>query len=144
MAAPLDPAIRDQVFGDLRTARGLAEAGQVEEADLAIRRAWGQLPEPKLSWDISRTALSSIAKLYRDLGRFPEALTWANEYFNSNTLPGDGTPLILLGSIHYQAGDLEAAREHFHKAFVLAGKRAFAGENPEFFKLARAKTDTGR
>lgn len=81
-----------------------------------------------------------MAKFYRDAKMYPQALRWAKDVFRCNPLRGDCQPYVVLGSIHLEAGDTAAALESLQKAYDLAGKRAFQGEDPKYLKFVQAHT----
>jgi tetratricopeptide (TPR) repeat protein len=139
MVKPLEKAIVDQVYAEMREGYARLKDGKPDEAEQHFLRAWALIPEPKLGWDISQITVIRIAKVYRSLKKFLEALRWARDVFKCKPLPGDAEPYILLGSIHFEAGELDAAREHFQKAFDLAGKRGFEGEDPAYLKFLKEK-----
>lgn len=139
MVKPLDNAIAERVYAEMRQGYTLLKEGKADKAESFFLRAWDLIPDPKFGWDISQITIIRIAKFYRDARKFPEALRWAKDIFRCRPLPNDAEPYVVLGSIHLEAGELDAAREKFEKAFELAGKRGFDGEDPKYLKFLKEK-----
>lgn len=135
----LDPAIRDKIDATFRVAKQQLESGDIPSALRSAAEGWSQLPEPKFSWDVSKSFTHAYATLYRDAARYNEAIGLMEMLFASGTVkPHQDRPYFILGTIYYELGDLESARRWLGEANRISKGRCFRDE-PEKYKKAAAK-----
>lgn len=135
----LDTSLRDEIDLAFRSARQHLEEGQLDVAIARGQAAWARLPEPKFGWDVSKSYTHALATLYRDAGRFGEAVTLMTALFASGTVqPHQDRPHFILGTIYYEMGDMENARRWLGEANRISKGRCFRDE-PEKYRKAIAK-----
>ena len=137
MVTQLDQNIVDKIYAEMREGYARVKKGEYAEAEPHFLRAWHMIPDPRYDWDISQITVYRITKFYRDAKRFADAERWAQDAFKCNPLPGDGEPYVILGSVYFESGALNLARENFQKAFELSGERVFEGEDIRYFKFLK-------
>jgi tetratricopeptide (TPR) repeat protein len=142
MAQSLPIEISEQETKLRNEAFALKKEMKYAEAESKYIAAWHSLPEPKHHWDSSQSILKSVVRFYFEQRRFPEAEQWAKEVFKCDPLPGDAAPYIVLGKIYLEAGREDLAGEQLVKAFELAGRRGFVGEEPKYLKFAQDQMKT--
>lgn len=109
--------------------------GNATAAESGFMAAWERIPEPRYSWDISQLTVIRLAKFYLEIQKFDDARSWAARIHECGPNPADGEPFVLQGSVEFVAGRLGEARAFFARAFDVAGRRAFRGEDPRYLKL---------
>lgn len=109
------------------------------EAEERYLAAWNILPNPKHNWDSSQSILKSLVRFYFEIKNYFESEKWAREIFKCDILPGDAVPYIILGKVFFESGQIDLAREFLIKAFEIAGRRGFVGEDPKYLKFAQEK-----
>lgn len=135
MVQDLDQVLDGQRRQEISAGAAQVAAGNFEGAETHYMKAWDLLPEPIYDWDCSEITLYRIADFYLKWGKFETALSWANLVFNTNPLPGDGSPYVTIGAIHFEAGHLDAAYENFKKAVSLSKQRVFQGVDKKYFEF---------
>lgn len=106
--------MRTQIVGDAASYGALGQflmlAGELEEAKTMFRRQM----EADRSAD---SALLQLAQLERSTGNVEAAIEHALDYMELQ--PDDLDPLLLLGNLYQEAGDMESARASFERAQVI-------------------------
>ena len=110
-----------------------------ESAEIHYLKAWDLLPEPKYDWDVSQILIYRISDFYLEWKKFETAIEWAKQVFRTSPSASDGTPHIVFGKIYFESGNVDLALDNFIKAYEVAGKRAFEGEDPKYLKFYREK-----
>jgi tetratricopeptide (TPR) repeat protein len=95
---------------DVAAARKAAEAGRLDEARQAYKRALMASPQ-------SPFLLRELASIERRVGDFPSALQHAQQA--AQLEPGDVRNLTVLGELYEQQGDWEAAAKTYEAAAAL-------------------------
>lgn len=135
----LDISLRDEIDKQFRSARAQLNAGSIEHAVQTGREAWSRLPEPKFGWDVSKSYTHALALLYRDAKMFSEGIKLMESLFASGTvLAHQDRPYFVLGTLYYEAGDLENARRWLGDANRISKGRTFRDE-PEKYRQALSK-----
>jgi tetratricopeptide (TPR) repeat protein len=139
MVRQLDKERDEIIRAEIGKAYHFKNGGHWEEGEKHLINAWQLYPEPKYNWDYSEMSLYIIAEFYLDWKKYDQAKKWAQEVFKCEPEPGDGTPYLFLGKIHYEEGELDEARKYFEKAHEVSGRRVFQGEDPKYFKFLKEK-----
>jgi tetratricopeptide (TPR) repeat protein len=135
----LDKTQDDAIMAEIDKAYQNKNAGRWEEAEKHYLHSWKLFPEPKYGWGMSQMMLYFLAEFYLEWKKYDLAKKWAQEVFKCEPNPGDGTPYLFLGKIHYEEGQLDEARKHFEKAHEVSGRRVFQDEDPKYFKFLKDK-----
>lgn len=140
MVQPLEKTLSDEIISCINAGYAQKKTGAYNEAERHYLRAWSLFPEPKYEWDSSQITLYSIADFYLEWKKFDKALDWVNLVFKTAVLPGDASPYVVIGKIYFEAANLDLAFDNFNKAFSLAKKRGFDGEDKKYldFYIKRA------
>jgi tetratricopeptide (TPR) repeat protein len=140
MVKQLDPGIANEILALIKQGFALTKQGDFVAAETYYLSAWEKIPEPKFSWDVSESTLRSVARFYRNASRFEEAKAWMNKLFDSGSIaPYDAEPCLLLGTIHYEAGELDLARKYLQEADRISKGRAFQDQDPKYYKFLKQK-----
>jgi tetratricopeptide (TPR) repeat protein len=135
----LDVSLRDELDAAFRAARAALEAGNRQNAIEMGEAAWARFPAPKFDWDVSKSYTHALALIYRDTGRWTEAIRLMDELFASGTVkPHQDGPRFVLGTIYYEMGDMIQAQQWFKEADKISKGRCFNGQ-PEKYRQAVAK-----
>lgn len=135
----LEASLRDEIDLMFIKSKSLLEAGDKIEAIRIAESAWRKLPDPKFSWDVSKSFAHALAETFRDAGVHDKALSVMNELFTSGTvMPHQDRPAFVLGTIYYEMGDMENARRWLSEANRISKGRCFRDE-PEKYRKAIAK-----
>lgn len=128
--------IRNEIDAILINARNNLELGEIELAVNMATTAWAKVPEPKFGWDVSKSFVSSVARIYRNSKKFDAALTLMNELFSSGTVKKhqDG-PYFLLGTIYFEMGDKLESIEWLSQANEISKGRCFREQDPKYLKF---------
>jgi len=127
--------IRDGIDQLFIIAFNALKNGDNEEAILKSEEAWYKFPEPKYDWDVTLSFTTGICSLYREVGFYAKAHNIIDELLSSGHLDDyDDGPLFLKGSIYFEQGDLEQAKEWFDKANVISKGRCFVSQ-PKKYKI---------
>lgn len=137
MTKPLEKNIDEAILAERNAAYALRKQGDYQHAEGHYLKAWDLFPEPKYEWDSSQITIYRIADFYLEWKKFEQARHWAERVFKTNPLPGDGTPYVVLGKVYFESDEKELALENFKKAFSLAGKRAFEGEEKKYLDFLK-------
>lgn len=129
--------VDESILAERNSAYECRKHGHYESAEIHYLKAWELFPEPKYDWDSSQITIYRISDFYLEWKKFDRALNWAELVFKTNPLPGDGTPYIMVGKIYFESGNKELALQKFQKAFSLAGKRAFDGEDKKYYEYSK-------
>jgi tetratricopeptide (TPR) repeat protein len=139
MVQALDPALVDKIFTTMREGLPFRQQGAFAQAEPYYLQAWAMLPEPKQGWDISDVTIYTIAGLYREWKRFPEAKHWIAQALREDLQPHEFLQHREAGTIYFDAGELETARSYLEHAWHVGGVRAFQGEDPKYLKFLQEK-----
>lgn len=130
----LDPVVRDKIDAIFRTAKQQLKNGDITSALQTGANAWSLLPEPKFEWDVSKSYAHAYASLLRDAEVFDEGIKIMKALFESGTAkPHQDRPHFILGTIHYEMGDMENSRKWLGEANRISKGRCFVDE-PEKYK----------
>lgn len=143
MVQPLQKEIDSAVTAERNKAFEFKKQNNYQSAEKHYLKAWELLPEPKYDWDSSQILIYRISDFYLEWRKFEQALAWAKQVFDTKPLAGDGTPYITLGRIYFEAGDMDQAFSNFEKAFELAGKRAYDGEDKKYLEFYKKRAAEG-
>lgn len=135
MVQPLDKDIDDKIGNELDIGYEIKEKSDFAAAEPHYLKAWEFFPEPKFNWDSSQITLYTIADFYFEWKKYDKALEWASLIYQTELLPGDGGPFVLVGKIHFEAGNLKLALDNLDKAYKLAGKRAFTNADKKYLEF---------
>jgi tetratricopeptide (TPR) repeat protein len=131
----LDTTIREKIDATFRVAKQNLRDGDIDSALVGATEAWAQLPEPKFDWDVSKSFVHAYATLYRDAGRYDEAVRLMEMLFASGTVkPHQDRPYFILGTIYYEMGRLEDARRWLGEANSISKGRCFKDELEKYKK----------
>ena len=139
MKNALDKNTSEAILAERNAAYEFKKQGDYAQAELHYLKAWALFPEPKYEWGWSQDTIYSISNFYLELKNFEKALHWAELVFKTNPLPGDGAPYVMLGKIYFESDKIDLAFENFKKAFLLAGKRAFEGEDKKYLDFYKER-----
>jgi len=135
----LPAPLLEQLNAQFRDARAKVESGDREGGIKTAEGAWERLPEPKFDWDATKIYVHSLAKLYRDCGKYDQALALMNDLFASGTVQSyDAEPYFIEGTVYYEMGDLKNAQKWLNEANKISKGRCFQGKPPKY-KQAIAK-----
>lgn len=135
----LDVNLRNELDLLFRNARTKVNVGESGEGIHLAESAWKQLPEPKFGWDVSKSYTHALALIYRDTGKYAEALALMNQLFGSGTVKAhQDQPYYVTGTIYFEMNDMENARKWLKEADRISKGRCFQ-EQPEKYKAAIKK-----
>lgn len=136
MAVNIDESLRIQIYGYLAEASKKIDANELPEAEKLCRLAWGLWPEPKGDLDVSEVLLRAIVNRLRAIGAHEAALAYIAEFLES-VPPGYDYygPNFFIGTLQYEQGLLDSAREYFLKANAQSRGRCFVEEDPKYKKF---------
>lgn len=140
MVHALPPTLDEKMISAMNAGYASKIAGNYALTEKFYLRAWELYPEPKYDWDSSQITLYSIADFYLEWRKFDTALEWANKVFLTGVISHDSSPYVVIGKIHFEAGNLDQAYKNFENAYALSKKRVFEGEDKKYlvFYLVRA------
>lgn len=95
------------------------------QALVKYTEAWASLPEVKTEWEISGWVASCIYSAYFDMSDYESAKQWAKISLQTRSSEIDTAPLIDLGMVCYELGELDEAYSYFNDAYEYGKKRAF-------------------
>lgn len=105
--------------------------------------AWECVPEIKTEWEISGWISACIYSAYFDMNDYENAKQWAKIALQTRGSEIDTAPLIDLGMVCYELGELDEAYSYFNDAYEYGKKRAFQ-ERPkkyiDFFLSVKKST----
>ncbi|NTS77891.1 hypothetical protein HR060_13610 [Catenovulum sp. SM1970] len=110
----------------------------LEKKDFKIAKqqaeqAWDYLPEPKFDWDVTLSFVSATCEMYRELSLFESSHKIVDELIASGHLDEyDDGPLFLKGTIYFEQGKKDEAKQWFDKANKISKGRCFAGEPKKY------------
>jgi len=136
----LDVTIRhtiDSLFISARKKMGLGDkVGAIQDAE----SAWSALPDPKFEWDVSKSFVHALAKIYRDAGEFNKAVGCMEMLFASRTVRAhqDG-PRFILATIYFEMGEVELANKWFAEANQISNGRCFQGEDKKYLEFYKKR-----
>jgi hypothetical protein len=137
----LDSTVRDKNDAMFIEAKGKLNAGDASGAVQGAETAWKTLPEPKFGWDVSKSYTHALAKIHRDTGSFPNAISLINELFASGTVkPHQDGPRFLMGTIYFEMDDLENSIKWFREADQISKGRCFQGEDKKYHEFYKNRT----
>ena len=116
----------------------LEEQGEMKAAGELYLKAWEMLPEPKNSWDASAQYADITAEFFLEAGDVDRALEFSRIALESDITDFDPAKHRTAGKAEFEAGNREKAMELFRVAYERGGKRAFANEDPKYFKFFMA------
>ncbi|MEE6286822.1 hypothetical protein V2J52_04035 [Georgenia sp. MJ173] len=111
------------------------DAAAIEKHMLA---AWDLLALPKVEDEYGGTLAVDLTELYRDLGRPAEARRWlavAREVYGPDPDPHTE---FLAGTVHYAAGEIDAALAVFNGLYTRWNTRPFHEEPPQYLAAVLA------
>lgn len=79
----LDVKLRDELDLMFRETRAKMNSGDKDDAARLAEIAWQQFPEPKFGWDVSKSFTHALTEIYKDAGRYEDALKLMNKLFVS-------------------------------------------------------------
>lgn len=128
---PID--IRDEIDQLFISAFNALKNNNNEEAILKAEEAWYKFPEPKYDWDVTLSFTTGICSAYREVGFFEKAHNIIDELFEFGNLKDyqDG-PIFLKGTIYFEQGELEQAKEWFDKANNISKGRCFVSQPKKY------------
>jgi hypothetical protein len=135
----LNISLRDEIDALMRQAKEQILSGDGVKGIETAETAWGKVPAPKFGWDVSKSFVHSLAKLYRRTGDFGRAIKLMTELFDSDTVKAhqDG-PRFIFATIYYEMGDEVAAMKWFAEANKISKGRCFQGEDPKYLEFFKA------
>ncbi|NTS77879.1 hypothetical protein HR060_13550 [Catenovulum sp. SM1970] len=109
------------------------DEGNTVKAQKIAEHAWSLLPEPKYDWDVTLSLVSDICEMYRELSLFESSHKIVDELISSGHLKEyqDG-PLFLKGTIYFEQGKTDEAKQWFDKANTISKGRCFVGEPKKY------------
>lgn len=143
MVKPLEKSLDEKILAEMESGYSFEQVGDYESAEQHYLTAWELFPEPKFEWDSSQIRIYNIVDFYLGWKKYGEAERWAKQVFKTNPLPRDGTPYICLGKVYYEFGKMDLAFDNFKKAYLLAGKRAFQGEDKKYLDFYKKRAAGG-
>jgi len=143
MTKALEKEINEAILAERNTAYLFRKQGDYQRAEEHYLKAWTLFPDPKFDWDSSQITIYRISDFYLEWKKFDEALHWAKLVFKTNPIPSDGTPYVTLGKVYYEYEKVDLAFEHFKKAYSLAGKRGFEGEDKKYLDFYKKRAAGG-
>jgi len=114
-----------------------AENGEYNAALDQYQQALDLLPNPKLDWSAATWLYTAIGDAHFNLEDLHAAM---DAYQQALKAPdGIGNPYIwfCIGQVYYAWKELDRAKEHFMRAYMLDGEDIFDGQPPEYFELLR-------
>ena len=102
------------------------------------------LPEPKVQWEAATWLNASIGDARYQQKDFTAALEALLDALNGPD--GVSNPFIhlRLGECFQELGQVDRARDHLMRAYMLAGREIFESEPPWFFRLIEPEVTSGR
>jgi hypothetical protein len=134
---PSDVAGRIKEHG--RRGREALQGGDPRVAEEEFLAAWALVPEPKTSYDFGQLISRGVVTLYRDTGQFEKAKDWLKVVREAYGPEPDASVEFLAGTVHYEAGEHDAAFERFDDVFRGFGQRPFQGSKPDYLKFYKSR-----
>ncbi|SHL21045.1 Tetratricopeptide repeat-containing protein [Chitinophaga jiangningensis] len=117
----------------------LAESEQFSAALIEYQQALDLLPSPKLDWEAATWLYTAMGDAYFSLEDLPNAM---DAYQQALKAPdGIGNPYIwfCIGQVYFGWEQLDKAKEHFMRAYMLDGEDIFEDQPSEYFELIRGE-----
>jgi len=114
----------------------LESSGKLVEALKKYNEAWGLLPSPKNTWDLSHWIAKTISSLCLKENDFNNAKEWAILAVETKP-PRETSSFIILGASYLGMGEDECARDQLKKAFDMGGERAFQGFDKKYLTILK-------
>lgn len=115
--------------------------GDLAQAEALLLQAWACIPEPRLAYDPGPGLAVDITQFYRDQGNVDQSHAWlavAREGYGPGPNPHTE---FLAGTVHFHAGEHDAAYGVFDQLYRQYKKRPFQGYAPQYlaFYLDQSK-----
>jgi tetratricopeptide (TPR) repeat protein len=111
------------------------DRGEMVKVEKCLWNLWQLLPDPKFIWSESLVMVTGMALHFLKTGQIQKALDWVPNLIGIFETTSDSYPAVVVGQVYFEAGQQDEAIKWFHKAFDVAGKGAFRGENSRFLEL---------
>lgn len=135
-----DPTLRDAIDWMFRQARKQLQDSDIAAALSTAEAAWGQLPEPKFDWDVSKSYAMALAGIYRDAQKYEQGLRLLQDLFSSGTVKSyQDRPYFIMGTIYYEMGDMINAKKWLGEADKISKGRCFREEPEKYRKFLMEK-----
>ncbi|MEH7607795.1 hypothetical protein [Priestia megaterium] len=105
--------------------------------DLLVQ-AWGEIPQPKGLYPDTYNIVRDIIDTFIVIKNYKSAKQWLNHLYTSDfERIDDGEREFLSGSIYYELGELNVAKEFFDISNKKSEGRSFEGQDVKYIKLLK-------
>ncbi|RPE05778.1 hypothetical protein EGT74_25785 [Chitinophaga lutea] len=133
----LTEEIYDRIMELSEKGDDFAENEQFSAALNQYQQAIDLLPEPKLDWEAATWLYTAMGDAHFNREDLPNAM---NAYQQALKAPdGIANPYIWfsIGQVYFEWKQLDEAKEHFMRAYMLDGEDIFEDQPPEYLDLIR-------
>lgn len=135
--AELDDRLYELIQGLSEEGNVFADEGKYAEAKAKFKEALDLVPAPKVDWEAALWLYASIGDMCYMLGDYEAC---SDNMFDALNCPdGRVNPFvhIRLGQALYELGNMERAKEHLLRAYMLEGEDIFEGQDDKYFDLIK-------
>ncbi|EIT83758.1 hypothetical protein A374_18751 [Fictibacillus macauensis ZFHKF-1] len=133
----LNDHVYDRIVDLCNEGNAFVEKGKNNQAIESFVAALDLVPLPKNIWEASTWIYTAIGDTYFLNGEYEKA---KSNILNALNCPdGISNPFILLrlGQSLFECGELDHAKEHLLRAFMLEGYKIFSKEDDKYFDLIK-------
>jgi len=119
----------------------LADEGNLPEALKTYWAAWDLLPEPKTGWEASTWILAAVGDANFLGGDFAAGRDNLGTAMHCPNAIGNPFLHLRLGQCQLELGDEARAADNLSRAFILEGRKLFAGEDSKYLAFVKSRLE---
>ena len=139
MAKSPPDSVVTAIYSHGKKGREALERGDIGAAEADFIAAWNQLPEPKAQYDLSQSLSVGIISFYRDTKQFDKAKRWFDTLRAAYGPGVNDYAEFLIGTVYFDAGDVDRAFEIFHDQYKRLKQAPFAGEDKRYLQFYKKR-----